>query len=167
MPKAKKKDRAPIWVRFNRGGLFAAGKASEILMQRLDPSLVYRIEPVSPRNGKHHQLYWVFCTLVAHTLNEGQGGDWSAEDVSDNIKRGTGHCDVLELPEAEAARIGAKYVIRERSINFDSLDQSAFSDFFSAAMDYVLTHVCPYLMDGPHKVEIEKIATRSMSRRAA
>lgn len=89
------------------GCLRPASKAAAQTFADLPPrDRLFIATPKKPRNGKAHAMYWALCQYIANALNDGPVGvgHVTAERVSDRIKIATGHCEMVKLTRADAAR---------------------------------------------------------------
>ena len=90
-----------------------------------------------PRNPKHHAKWWALLSLI-HESTEVQDRYPSVENLNDAIKLALGYCDQIILPDGKCA-------LKVKSIAFESMDQTAFEDFYSRAVDVIVTQLVPHL----------------------
>lgn len=158
---------SPFFVRREGYTLIPTSKAGQIALERLKPGAIYRIEPIQPRNGKQHRLFWAFVTYVADALNDGPtGATWSAQNVKDDLLVATGRTRNRPMTRLERARHnvpeGAVAIVaRPVSISFVAMDGDAFSAFMEDAMVYVRDHLAPWIEASDHWPDIEKILLAS------
>ena len=97
----------------------------------MNPGDIIEVDVVRPRSQQHHKLFFAMLKIVSDNM-----GNCSVENLLDIIKLGTGHTNILELPN------GVLYAI-PKSISFSAMDQDTFSAFFTKAVDYVIAEILP------------------------
>ena len=85
-----------------------------------------------PRNIKHHRLFFGLLNLVFRSQNYYA----TSEHMLDDIKEAVGHYEVVPSKFGGTRR-------RPKSINFNSMDQTAFNEFYEKAMHFILTEILP------------------------
>jgi hypothetical protein len=85
-----------------------------------------------PRNVKHHRLFFGLLGLVFKSQNYYA----TSEHMLDDIKIAVGHYEVVPSKFGGTRR-------RPKSINFNSMDQTAFNEFYEKAMHFILTEILP------------------------
>lgn len=98
------------------GCLVPDGTEAHIQFDKISLNKRLMAEITQPRNYNHHKLYFALCARIASGI--GQTTEW----VSDAFKIETGHFTQFSY--------GGKQHIVLASINFQKMDQIAFSEFF-------------------------------------
>ena len=95
-------------------------------VSKLKSNVVYELTYKKARNPEHHNKYWALCRLVL-----GNSGRFKTEEqVSDWLKFESRNIDVIGISK------GMTYV-KLKSINYQSMDQSEFEQFWESIIDYV------------------------------
>lgn len=92
---------------------------------KLKLNTVYRCDIKQPRNLKHHSKYFALCRMVAENFD----GNNTEEQVSYYLKKATGHIEVYT--------IGGETVERVKSINFDTMPQDEFEEYYNSCIPIV------------------------------
>lgn len=102
-------------------------------LETLQPGKWLRFEWSSPRHGKHHRKFMALLNLI--TENSETFDTIPKALVA--VKLCVGHFDLMVDPTTgEITKI-------PRSIAYESMDQEAFDEFYSQAIDAVLQHILP------------------------
>lgn len=113
-----------FWVIKAGASLRAADQESFDALMGLPTGKSLKAEVKLPRNAAHHRLYWTLCHRIAAAVGS------TSENVSDLLKIGTGHCDVIRSKSYGEVRL-------PKSISFASMDQWAFSEFFERCVKVI------------------------------
>ena len=92
---------------------------------KLKCNVVYRCDIRQPRNLKHHSKYFALCRL----LMDNSEYFTNEEQASYYLKLKTGHIEEII--------VGPETIIRAKSINFETLDQTAFEDYYNSCLPIV------------------------------
>ena len=152
-----------LWLTRKDDALVPTNRASLLLLEDIAFNRELRADLKMTRVGWMHRLYWAFATYVAKTLNLGPGDAvWTPEEVVANFKRACGHVEyfVVSDDEVEKHSLPSNVVMREKSIAYEKMDQIEFGALFDETLVYVQVHLCPYLLGGPFKSEIEHIIAK-------
>jgi len=104
-------------------------------LETMKPGKWLRVEFSSPRNGPQHRKLMALFQLVTENS---ETYDTVAKALV-AIKLCVGHFDlVIDPTTGEISKI-------PRSINYESMAQEEFDDFYSAAIDGVLQHILPQM----------------------
>lgn len=124
-------------------GVRPADDATSALFRGLGLGEVVEATVKRGRNLKHHRLFMALLTKIADAT-----GRWpNAEALLFTLKIELGHCDVRE-------RLDGTVVPHPRSINFASMDQAAFREFYDGSIRVLEEHVLPNIADMPEVQEI-------------
>lgn len=137
--------------------LVPISKASALEMERIPEGVEVRVEAVRQRNGKHHRMIWALFSYTASALNDGPTPQaWTAEDVAEHLKIATGRVEEIRLTGAMAKRYGP-VAFRPASISYSAMDETEFSAFADAAVDYIRTQLCPWIEASEHWPQVQEI----------
>lgn len=95
-----------------------------------------------PRNIRLFNKYWAFCGFVAHHSAKFQ----SAEQASDWIKIGVGHCHMVET------RGGIRRL--PLSISWAKMDDLEFEAFWNRVCDFVVAELMPHVTQKELEAEL-------------
>ena len=95
-------------------------------VSKLKSNVVYEFTCKRPRNPEHHKKYWALCRLVLNNSERFK----TEEQVSDWLKFESRNIDVIGVSK------GMTYV-KLKSINYQSMDQAEFEQFWESIIDYV------------------------------
>ena len=90
-----------------------------------------------PRNERHHRLFWALISTVWESTAI-QDRYASPHALAKAIELALGYFDTIKLPDG---KIG--YSIH--SLRFESMDQAKFEEFYSRAVDVIVTQLVPHL----------------------
>ena len=90
-----------------------------------------------PRNPKHNAKFWVLMQTVWEST-EIQDKYASPRALAKAIELALGYFDSIELPDGTRG-----YAIH--SLNFESMSQDQFAEFYSQAVDVIVTQLVPHL----------------------
>jgi hypothetical protein len=99
-----------------------------------------------PRNIKHHRLFFGLLNLVFRSQNYYA----TTEHMLDDIKIAVGHYETVE------SKFGGKRQ-RPKSINFNSMDQTQFTEFYDKAMHFILTEILPRMKQADLEARVYEI----------
>lgn len=116
---------ATFWAIREGMALRPFGAESAAVFGKMPFDKTFHVEVKQPRNGKHHRLYWTLCTRIGDAVG------LDAEDVSDVLKKHTGH-----IREVKTKRGIEQF---PKSISFAAMDQTAFSTFFDKCILVITT----------------------------
>src|SRR5690606_1094517 len=131
------------------GALHPADEDSEGHLKRFKRGAIFEAEVTMKRNGKHHRLGMLMLRMVFD--NQSRIGDF--ESFLIEVKILTGCVDI------HIAQGGAVYYI-PRSINFQAMDELAFSKWKDQAMTAVFEHFIP----GMPKAEQDRVINNLLAR---
>ncbi len=138
---------AKLLLRKTMTGWSNADDASVDASKRFKLGDIYRAEIVRPRSLKTLGRYWVLCQMILDNTEMFR----SKEQVSDYLKIRTGHStSIVSKSTGEIFHVA-------NSIDFDSLDETQFQDFWQRVCDVVVADVLPGITQHEIENEIAKI----------
>lgn len=138
---------AKLLLRKTIGGFQPADDMSVETAKRFKVGETYRGEIVKPRSRKTLGRYWVLCQMILDNTELFK----SKEQVSDYIKIRTGHSTSIV-----AQKTGEIFHVAN-SIDFDTLDETQFQEFWSRACDVVAQDILPGITESELNYEVSKI----------
>ena len=114
------------------GTLVPWDEQSEAVLAKIPVNEIVMINIKRPRNILHHRKLFALLNLVVSNQEHYQ----SVEHLLAAIKVEAGHCDTYPMKDGNVAYI-------PKSINFASMDQTAFDPFWDKAVDFIVTKVIP------------------------
>lgn len=121
----------------------------------------YKIKPVKPRNPRFHRKYFKLLDIVYNNLPEGfsiitpAGQEVkvrSKDDLLWHIKMQAGHYE-------QRVTMGGRITYDALSIDFYSMDDASFSDFYNTSIDIILKH----FLKGAKRRELEEMVILEFS----
>lgn len=131
-----------------KGALRPGDRASEDDFARIPEGAEVFVEIRRPRSLKHHKKFMALVGLIFQHQSKYQTRD----QLLTAIKLRTGHYDTYIVND--------KPVVVPKSLAFDSLDQTAFEDFYDRTLDIVVTEIIPGLRKADLKRELLGFADR-------
>lgn len=119
-----------------RRSFVPADDVAEEALERVKYGDLVLCDIIRPRNLKHHQKYWVMIGLVWDSCDQKEYP--TRESLHIAIKVLAGERDPIYLPNDLIAYL-------PRSINFNTMDQDQFSDYYKRALDVVQFQIIPGL----------------------
>lgn len=110
----------------------------------------YRAEIVKPRTGVNLRRWWVLCNLVYENCEKYK----SPDQVHQHLKILAGHTTSIVSEST-----GEIYYLAD-SIDFATLDESAFLDVFQRTVAAVCEHILPGISSYDMRQEIDKLMSR-------
>lgn len=104
-------------------------------IETMKPGTWLRMEWARPRNGPQHRKLFALLQLVAENSETYD----TTEKALVAVKLVSGYCDPFIDP------ITGELIQLPQSIAYDAMDQDAFDQFYSAAIDGVLQHILPQM----------------------
>jgi len=107
---------------------------------------------VNVRNYKRLKLWFGLASLVAKTINS-KGtldGEMTQDDVSDYIKIGLGHFELVKYPDGSETK-------KPKSIAYGKLTEPEFASLLDRAINVVKTNLLPGVEDKDLRRELEDI----------
>ena len=126
-------------------GLAPADDAAREAFARVKLGALVVVEVTRPRNIQRHRLWWALCRRIAQAV----GGDLTADNVSDLLKVGTGHCRIIK-----GKRDTYKLPL---SISFSNMDEDEFAGLMDRATVFIAEQWLPTLPVSDARREIENI----------
>lgn len=117
----------------NLGTLRPIDQAGEDAFKKIKNGAIVSVEVKAPRNVGHHRKFFAMLNIVF------QNQDYykSPESLLGACKLATGHVEIVRSKRGEIAI--------PLSISFAKMDQAAFDEFYSRAIDWVVSDVIPGL----------------------
>lgn len=127
------------WQSLTHGGraLVASDKKSDAALRRLEFGDIVVADVRRPRNPKHNAKFWVLMQTVWEST-EVQDRYASPRALAKAIELALGYFDTIKLPDGTVG-----YAIH--SLNFESMPQDEFSEFYKQAIDVIVTQLTPHL----------------------
>lgn len=138
---------ARMYLKRTLGGFVPADDASVETAKRFKLGESYRAEMVKPRSRKTLGRYWVLCQMILDNTEMFR----SKEQVSDFLKLRSGH-----TTQIASAKTGEIFHVAD-SIDFDSLDETQFQEFWSRACDVIAEDLLPGITESEINYEVQKI----------
>lgn len=138
---------ARMYLKRTLGGFALADEMSIETAKRYKVGETFRAEIVKPRSRKTLGRYWVLCQMILDNTEMFR----SKEQVSDYLKIRAGHSTSIV-----AKKTGEIFHLAN-SIDFDSVDESEFQDFWSRACDVIAEDILPGITESEINYEVQKI----------
>lgn len=122
-----------IYLKKKEGVLVPSDRHSQDLIEGLKEGTVYRADIVKPRHLPFHNKYWVMLKIVIENSDYFTGmAPLIAKDLlHDMVKFNTGYWEIIKIKGIPVSRV--------KSINFDTMDNVKFEEFYKSAVDYIST----------------------------
>lgn len=133
-------------ARKDLGHLTPVDAAGEEALRKLRFGDVVTVEVKKPRNGKHHRLYWALIGIVFDNQDRYE----TTEQLHNALKIAAGIYTPLEMPGGVVHKVPG-------SISFESMDQTAFSQFYDRVCDLIAQHFLPGVSVEDLKAEVEQM----------
>jgi len=127
-------------------GLAPKSVAAEDMLKKIRLGDLVTVDIQRPRNIAHHAKFFAMLQLI----HENQDHYTSVEDILTAFKFAIGHTRKI--------KVRAGIVEIPKSISFASMDQAAFDEFYTRALDFVVSDVIPGLMREDLERELMKFA---------
>lgn len=111
-------------------------RTSEELRRYADNDIV-RAVINRPRNPRHHAKLFAMLNLVWESTAV-QDKYPKVENLLDALKDATGHVEMFR-------KVDGEMLTKPKSINFESMDQAAFEEFYNQAVEIIATRIVPHL----------------------
>jgi len=112
-------------------------QTSETLHKLKRGDVISTNKPRKPRHPKHHRKYWAMIGLV-HESTAISDQFPTTQKLHDAIKGALGYYTTIKLPDG-------KEFHKLDSTAFENMDQTAFEDFYSRALDIIVTQLVPHM----------------------
>lgn len=133
---------ADVYLRKTLGGLVPDAEIDQERVKRFKMGEVVKAKISRPRNYAHHKKAWALARFIAEN-----------SDVYDNdvkamtaLKLASGHCTYIPDPTT------GELIANPDSISYESMDEDAFSDWYTNAVNGALKYIVPYM----NKMAIEQ-----------
>ena len=132
-------------IKTDKGHFLPAYESDKEGADKIKPGEMVRCKVTRPRNIGHHRKLWALLKLTLHNLPETLEEHFkSEEDLLDEIKLQVG------LREKRIT-LGGKVYYKPGSINFLSMNQTEFEEFYSKSVDVILK----WVLRGVDRPELE------------
>lgn len=138
---------AKLHLKRTLGGFQPADDLSAETAKRFKVGETFKAEVVKPRSRKTLGRYWVLCQMILDNTETFR----SKEQVSDYLKIRTGHSTSI------VAKSTGEIFHVANSIDFDSLDETQFQDFWQRVCDVVVEDILPGITQSEIEYEIQKL----------
>lgn len=123
----------------------------QLLLARIKPNQLVRVDVRRPRSIKHLRLFWALMETVHKNLPHKYDNIYPTVDsLVDAIKLEVGCFETVVTLSGEILR-------RPRSIAFHEKGQDEFNDFYNRCCDVVIEHFYPGMPSDDLKREIEQM----------
>ena len=104
----------------------------------------YSLEYIAPRRIQQHRFFWAFLTKLVHARNEAYGEThWTPALLHEWVKYEIGHVSTTKLTDpVQIAKYG-EVVVRPKSTNFKSMDQTEWAGYWERARKALLVRFLP------------------------
>ena len=113
--------------------LVAADPVAENALQTIKRGSFVKVKLTIPRSIQHHRLFFAIIKMCYEAQNEPKVFA-TEQDLLDVIKIGIGHC-------REVKDLHGRTHFVTRSIDFATMDQYEFKQFFERAMDFIFRNL--------------------------
>jgi hypothetical protein len=121
-----------IFLRKHLSALHPADAEAEEHLKKIKSGVVFSAEIKRPRNFGNHKRYFALLNLAY----ENQEKFASVEQLKEAIKFELGHTSLVRMMDGTFIEV-------PKSINFASMEETAFQDYFSRSIDVILKHILP------------------------
>lgn len=104
-------------------------------LDKLDDYAIVKASITVPRNPKQHNFYFALLKLVCENMEE----PLTVEALKEYLKIKLNHVEVIEY-KGEVVKL-------PKSINFASMDQTAFKDYFDRSLNFICAEIIPGLSE--------------------
>ena len=118
-------------LRKHLGSLRPADEQCETWLGKIANGDCIMVDARKPRNIQHHRKLFALLNLVVENIDQ----SITVEMLLGIIKLRTGYCDVIQTAKGEIAL--------PKSIAFESMDQTQFSEFYDKAVDFIIQEILP------------------------
>ena len=129
--------------------LYGSDRATNERLNKLKDGDVITAIARKPRHPKHHAKLFAMLNLVWESTVV-QDRYPKVENLLDALKLAMGHTEPVMLPDGTVAQ-------KIKSIAFESMDQSAFEEFYDQAVEIIATRLVPHLDREELKREVERM----------
>jgi hypothetical protein len=106
----------------------------------------YKASIVRPRDMRSHRRYWGLVTLILENTDQFA----SKEIIHNYLKIRAGHCTTI------VSKTTGEVFLVPNSIDFDTLDETAFQDVWRRVVDVVCQEILPGVTENEINYEIQK-----------
>ena len=126
-------------------------RSTEELLKFKDGDIVSAVIK-RPRNPKHHRKLFAMLQIVWES-SAVQDRYPKLENLLDAIKDATGHVETFR-------KVNGEVLTKPKSINFESMDQAAFEEFYAQAVEIIVQYIVPHLNRDDLAREVEAMCGR-------
>lgn len=137
-----------IYMRRTAMGFVPTDGQSEDELHKITIGDEVKVTVKKYRNAGHHRKFFALIKLVLDNQERYQ----STVELLDMIKIAVGHVNVRVSPSGQEYKVPA-------SINWASMDQAEFNDFYKRVVDVVCKYFIPGLDEGALKQELMEFTT--------
>lgn len=139
-----------LFVYKNKGNLTGATSEDKDKIAKLPSGEPFQIKYVEIRNVRHHRKYFAFINTVFKNLPEKFERNWpDADSFRRSMQMYAGYYD-------ETISLKGETHLQPKSIAFDKLDETAFSELHSKVKNVIGKHVLPEMNMEVVESEIEQ-----------
>lgn len=140
---------ATIYLRKEVGGLVPDGDQDRERLKKFALGSVVKAEIKKTRNYGNHKRLFALLVFISETSDLHD----NTEKALEAVKMASGHVDWLPNPMT-----GEMYP-KTRSINYESMDEVEFSEWFERAIDATIKHITPQMNRIAVDRALEMVAT--------
>ena len=136
-----------LFLKRTLNGWTEADDTSKAGARKFEVGKTYRAEIVRPRSLKSLHRYWALVQLILDNTDQFK----SKEQLHDYLKIRAGHCTPIV-----AKSTGETFLVAN-SIDFDTLDESAFAEVWSRIINVVCEDILPGISQDELVLEVQKL----------
>ena len=133
-------------LRKHLGSLRPADEQSEDWLRKIANGECIMVEARKSRNIQHHRKLFALLKLVVENIDQ----PITVDMLLGIIKLRTGYCDVIQTAKGDVAL--------PKSIAFESMDQTQFSEFYDKAIGFIIQEILPVSRDELENEILEMVA---------
>lgn len=123
---------AKIYLKKHLNALHPADEEATEYLKKIKPGQAISCEVKKPRNYENHKRLFSLLKLVV----ENQERFKTVDQLKEAIKFELGYTETIQT-------FDGRFIVKAKSINFASMDEIKFRDFFSRSIDVILKYVLP------------------------
>jgi hypothetical protein len=125
------------------------GQTREMMRRFVPSDIISTSAPSKPRNPKHSAKFWKLMHVVWESTAV-QDRYASPRALAKAIEVVLGHFDAIKLPDG-------RVITDIHSLSFDSMNQERFAEFYSGAIDMIVTEIIPHINREDLEREVERM----------
>lgn len=109
---------------------------------KLERGVIVKANITAPRNIQQHRLYFALLKLVCENMGE----PMTVDALKEYLK--------IKLHHVQLIGFKGEVVMSPKSIDFASMDQTKFRDYFDRSLNYICTEIIPGLSETKVRAEL-------------